>query len=129
MIDIKFKTDKAIQRFEKMPQNVRRSVSKESPKIITEVYSQALDDAPVWNDVLRHTVLYESEHFEQITESKLRMTLRYDAFNPKTNFHYALLRHEETTSGKPYWARIGMEQASPYVERFLIGAVKRGVGQ
>ena len=128
MVDIKFNTKKAIKTLEEKPQKVKKSVERESSKIITDVYMRTLDDAPVWNDVLRHTILTESKPFEQITEHKIRLELTYDAFNPKTNFHYAYLRHEQTSSGKPKWFYRSLEENHGYVERIITNAVKRGVG-
>ena len=127
MITTQLNTDKAKAKFEKMPQNILSNVSRESHMIMQEVHSQALNEAPVWNDILRHTVLYRSEPFKEVTESRVSMTLRYDAFNPRTGFHYGLLRHEQTSSGVPYWAKRGMEASSPLIEKTLANAVKRGV--
>jgi len=129
MVDIKFNTKKAIKTLEEKPQKVKRSVERESSQIITDVYMRTLDDAPVWNDVLRHTILTESKPFKQITEHKIRLELTYDAFNPRTGFHYAYLRHRETKDpSKSGWFYRSLEENHGYVERIITNAVKRGVG-
>jgi hypothetical protein len=127
MIDIKFKTDKAKDKFKRLPNQIKRTVSSESEKIKVEVWETTLPNAPVYKDVLRNSILYEGVPFERISETKIRQTLRYDAYNPNTGFHYGLLRHEQTTTGKPYWAKTGMQESVPLVEKIIINAVKRGV--
>lgn len=128
MLDIKINTDKAIKKLERMPQYLNKAIASTSDKIKFEVYEQTLDIAPRWNEVLRHSILTESYNFVEKPYG-LEQHLVYDAWNPRTGFHYAQLRYYETTSGVPRWATIGGERATPLIEKEIIKAVKKGVGK
>ena len=128
MLDIKFNTEKARKKLERMPQYVKKSVKSTSDKIKFDVYEQTLNIAPRWNEVLRHSVLSESYDFVE-PPFGLSQHLVYDAWNPRTGFHYGELRYYETTSGVPRWATIGGEQSRPLIEKEIINAVKQGVSR
>lgn len=128
MLNIKFNTEKARKKLERYPQNVKKAVKSTSDKIKFDVYEQTLDLAPRWNEVLRHSILTESYNFVE-TDFGLSQHLVYDAWNPRTGFHYGELRYYETTSGVPMWATIGGEKAKPLIEKEIISAVKQGVGR
>ena len=127
MLDVKFDTDKARKKLERMPQYVKKAVKSTSDKVKFDVYEQTLGIAPHWNEVLRHSVLSESYDFVE-TPFGLSQHLVYDAWNPRTGFHYGELRYYETTSGVPRWASIGGEKAMPLIEKEIINAVQKGVG-
>jgi hypothetical protein len=127
MLDIKFKTDKAVKKLERLPQHLKKAVSSTSDKIKYDVYEATLPIAPRWNEVLRHSILSESYDFVE-TPYGLQQHLVYDAWNPKTGFHYAELRYHETTSGITAWATIGGEISRPLIEKEITQAVKKGVG-
>lgn len=127
MLDIKFKTDKAVKKLERLPQHLKKAVSSTSDKIKYDVYEATLPIAPRWNEVLRHSILSESYDFVE-TPYGLQQHLVYDAWNPRTGFHYAELRYLNTTSGVPRWASIGGEEARPLIEKEIIQAVRKGVG-
>lgn len=128
MLDIKINTDKAVKKLERMPQYLNKAIASTSDKIKFEVYEQTLDIAPRWNEVLRHSILTESYDFVE-KDFGMEQHLVYDAWNPRTGFHYAQLRYYETTSGVPRWATIGGERATPLIEKEIIKAVKKGVGK
>ena len=128
MLDVKFKTDKAVKKLERLPQNLKKAIASTSDKIKFEVYEQTLDIAPRWNEVLRHSVLSESYDFVE-TPFGMQQHLVYDALNPRTGFHYAELRYTHTTSGVPRWATIGGERATPLIEKEITKAIKKGVGR
>lgn len=127
MLDVNFNTDKAVKKLERMPQYVKKAIASTSDKIKFEVYEQTLPLAPRWNEVLRHSILSESYDF---VEKKFGMEqhLVYDAWNPRTGFHYAELRYYKTTSGVEEWAMYGGERAKPLIEKEVINAIKKGVG-
>lgn len=127
MLEIKFNTVKAKRKFERMPQNLKKAVKSTSDNIKQIVYEEALPIAPRWHEVLRHSVLTESYDFVE-TDFGLSQHLVYDAWNPKTGFHYGELRYYETTSGVQYWTKFAMVDATPLVEKELIIAIKKGVG-
>lgn len=127
MLDVKFDTEKARKKLEKMPQYVKKAVMSTSDKIKFDVYEETLAIAPRWNEVLRHSILTESYDFVE-TPYGVQQHLVYDAWNPRTGFHYGELRYYETTSGVPRWATIGGEKAMPLIEKDIIQAVKKGVG-
>lgn len=128
MLNVKFNTDKAVKKLERMPQYVKKAVKSTSDKIKYDVYAETLDIAPRWNEVLRHSILSESYDFVEKPYG-LEQHLVYDAWNPRTGFHYAELRYFNTTSGVPRWASIGGEKARPLIEKEIINAVKQGVGR
>ena len=127
MFKIELNTEKAIKKLERMPQYVNKAVKSTSDKIKFEVYEQTMPIAPHWMEVLRHSVLTESYNFVEKPYG-LEQHLVYDAWNPRTGFHYAELRYYETTTGTPRWATIGGERASPLIEKEIIKAVRKGVG-
>ena len=127
MIDVKFNTDKARKKLERMPQYVKKAVKSTSDKVKFDVYEQTLDIAPRWNEVLRHSILSESYDFVEKPYG-LEQHLVYDAWNSRTGFHYAELRYFHTTSGVPRWASIGGEKARPLIEKDITLAIKKGVG-
>lgn len=128
MLDVKFKTDKAVKKLERLPQNLKKAIGSTSDKIKYDVYEQVLPIAPRWNEVLRHSVLSESYDFVE-TPFGMQQHLVYDAWNPRTGFHYAELRYTHTTSGVPRWATIGGERATPLIEKEIVNAVRKGVGK
>ena len=128
MLDVKFKTDKAVKQLERLPQNLKKAIGSTSDKIKYDVYEQVLPIAPRWNEVLRHSILSESYDFVE-TPLGMQQQLVYDAWNPRTGFHYAELRYTDTTSGVPRWATIGGERATPLIEKEIVNAVRKGVGR
>lgn len=128
MLKIQMNTDKAKKKLERMPQYVNNAIKSTSDKIKYDVYEQTLDIAPRWNEVLRHSILTESYNFVE-KDYGLEQHLVYDAWNPRTGFHYGELRYYETTSGVPRWATIGGEQSRPLIEKEIINAVKQGVSR
>ena len=128
MLDVKINTDKAVKKLERMPQYVKKAIASTSDKIKFEVYEQVLPLAPRWNEVLRHSVLTESYNFVE-TPFGMEQRLVYDAWNPRTGFHYAELRYIHTTSGVPRWASIGGERATPLIEKEITKAIVKGVGR
>ena len=75
----------------------------------------------------RHSILSESYDFVE-TPFGMEQHLVYDAWNPRTGFHYAELRYLHTTSGVPRWATIGGEKATPLIEKDIRKAIRKGVG-
>ena len=128
MINVKFNTEKARKKLERMPQYVNKAIKSTSDKIKYDVYEQTLDLAPRWNEVLRHSILSESYDFVE-KPFGLEQHLVYDAWNPRTGFHYAELRYLNTSSGVPRWASIGGERARPLIEKEITLAVQKGVGR
>ena len=126
MLDIKFNTEKARKKLERMPQYVKKSVQSTSDEMKQIIYEEALPIAPRWNEVLRHSILTESYNFVE-TDFGLSQHLVYDAWNPRTGFHYGELRYYETTSGIQFWTKFAMVDAQPLVEKTLIQAVKKGI--
>ena len=127
MVTIKWDTKKFNKKMERITEKIILNVEDSSDIIEEEVYKVTLPKAPVWKDVLRHTIIRESVPFRQITETRLRQDLIYDAWNPKTGFHYAFLRHEQTTTGEKYWFREGLRMSEPFIERTLTKAVRRSI--
>ena len=127
MLDVKFKVDKAIKKLERMPQHLKKAIASTSDDIKYDVYEQVLPIAPRWNEVLRHSILSESYDFVE-TPFGMEQHLVYDAWNPRTGFHYAELRYLHTTSGVPRWATIGGEKATPLIEKDIRKAIRKGVG-
>ena len=78
--------------------------------------------------MLRHSILSESYDFVE-KPFGLEQHLVYDAWNPRTGFHYAELRYLNTSSGVPRWASIGGERARPLIEKEITLAVQKGVGR
>ena len=56
MLDVKFKTDKAVKKLERLPQNLKKAIASTSDKIKYDVYETTLPIAPRWNEVLRHSI-------------------------------------------------------------------------
>lgn len=127
MLNIKFDTQKAIKTLERKPQHLKKAIASTSDKIKFDVYEQVLPIAPRWNEVLRHSILTESYNFVEKPYG-MQQKLIYDAWNPRTGFHYAELRYEHTTSGVPKWAKIGGERAKPLIQKDITRAIKKGVG-
>lgn len=127
MFNIKWDTKEFNDKMEKITKNIISNVESSSDTIKQEVYEITYPKAPVYNDILRKTILTESIPFRQVSETRLRQDLIYDAFNPRTGFHYAFLRHEQTTSGEPYWFRTGLRESEPFIERTLAKAVQRSI--
>ena len=129
MFNIKWDTKEFNDKMEKITKNIISNVESSSDTIKQEVYEITYPKAPVYNDILRKTILTESIPFRQVSETRLRQDLIYDAFNPRTGFHYGELRYYETTSGVPRWATIGGERATPLIEKEIVNAVRKGVGR
>ena len=127
MINIKWDTKKFNKKMDRITQKIIANVEYTSDNIEEEVYNVTYPKAPVWNDILRHTIIKESLPFRQVSETRLRQDLIYDAWNPKTHFHYAFLRHEDTTTGEKYWFREGLKSSQPFIEKTLTKAVKRSI--
>lgn len=127
MLDVKFDTKKAVKKLEKMPQYVKKAIASTSDDIKYDVFETTRVYAPHYNEVLRYSVLNESYNFVE-TSFGMQQHLVYDAWNPKTGFHYAELRYHETTSGITAWATIGGEISKPLIEKDIRQAIKKGVG-
>lgn len=133
MLDIKFNTKEFEKGLKEKPKNIQRSVKEESEDIIKLIGGVTYSNAPYWrehpypNPHLRDSVYDESKPFENITGTKLKAEIIYDAFNPRTGFHYGFLRHYDNKTGKPYFMKEGMMESQGFVERILEDAVIRGV--
>lgn len=127
MINIEWDTKKFNKKMDRILEKIILNVEDSSDIIEEEVYNTVYPKAPVWNDILRHSIIIESIPFRQVSETRVRQDLIYDAWNPKTKFHYAFLRHEETSSGEKYWFREGAYQSQPFIEKTLIKAVRRSI--
>lgn len=127
MLNVKFNTEKAIKTLEKKPQHLKKAIASTSDKIKYDVYETTRVYAPHWNEVLRHSILEQSYDFVEKPYG-MQQRLIYDAWNPRTGFHYAELRYYETTSGIRGWATIGGEIATPLIEKEITKAVRKGVG-
>lgn len=125
---IEFDIEKAKKKIQRMPQYIKSSISSTSEKTKFEVFEKSLPIAPHWRENLRYSVLTESYNFVE-KGNTMEQHLVYDAWNPRTGFHYAELRYYETTTGVPRWATYGMQDAQPFIEKILIDAVKKGVGK
>ena len=126
MLNIKIDTDKAVKKLEKMPQYLNKAIASTSDEMKQIVYEETLPIAPRWNEVLRHSILTESYNFVE-KDFGMQQHLVYDAWNPRTGFHYAELRYKTTTSGVQFWAKWGMFDSIPMIEKEVIQAVKKGV--
>lgn len=135
MLRINFDTNKFKKGLEEKPQKIQRSVKEESDDIIKLIGGITYSKAPYWeehpypNPHLRDSVYDESKPFANITATKLKAELIYDAYNPNTSFHYGLLRHADNKTGRPYFMKEGMRESEGYVEKILEDAVIRGVMQ
>lgn len=125
---ITFNTEQAVKKLKRMPQNVNKAIASTSDNIKYDVYETTRVYAPHYNEVLRHSILTESYDFVEKSFG-MEQHLVYDAWNPKTGFHYAELRYNETTSGITAWATIGGEISRPLIEKDIRQAVKKGVGR
>lgn len=128
MLKIKIDTEKAVKKLKRMPQNLNKAIASTSDNIKYDVYETTRVYAPHWRNVLRSSVLTESYDFVE-TPLGMRQQLVYDAWNPRTNFHYAQLRHFDNKTGIKGWAIIGSEIATPLIEKEIIQAVNKGVGK
>lgn len=135
MLNIKFDVNGFIKELEDKHQKIQRSVKQESDDIIDLIGGITYNKSPYWrehpypNPHLRDSVYDESKPFENITGTKLRAEIIYDAFNPRTGFHYGFLRHYDNKTGRPYFMKEGMMESQGFVERILEDAVIRGVMQ
>lgn len=128
MLEVRFKTDKAIRRLNSIPVNIRENVKDQSYKIRDDIGETTAKYVPKWQPLLYKTYKNESSPFYE-DDGDLHMTLSYDAWNPRTGFHYARLRYYNNTSGSPRWLEIGMKEAQPLVEKTMITAVQQGIKQ
>ena len=126
MLNIKINTEKAVKKLEKMPQYLNKAIASTSDEMKQIVYEETLPIAPRWNEVLRHSRLTESYNFVE-KDFGMQQHLVYDAWNPRTGFHYAELRYKNTTSGVQFWAKWGMMDSIPLIEKEVIQAVRKGV--
>lgn len=125
---INWNTEEFNKKTEEITENIIHNVGKTSDRIVANVYNGTQLVIPYWKGTLMTSLYKESTPFKQITETKLRQELIYDAWNPKTGFHYAFLRHEQTTTGKKYWFRDTLKWNSYLlIEKPLTQAVKRSV--
>lgn len=128
MANIKWDTEEFNKKMEEITRNIIHNVEGSSDEIVANVFWENMDVIPLWKGTLMSSIYKESIPFRQITETKLRQELIYDAWNPKTGFHYAFLRHEQTTTGKKYWFRDTLKWNSYLlIEKPLTQAVKRSV--
>lgn len=128
MANIKWDTEEFNKKMEEITRNIIHNVEGSSDEIVSNVFWETRDVIPLWKGTLMTSIYKESTPFRQITETKLRQELIYDAWNPKTGFHYAFLRHEQTTTGKKYWFRDTLKWNSYLlIEKPLTQAVKRSV--
>ena len=133
MFKLKLKTDKVIRRLNTIPVNIRENVKDQSYKIRDEIGETTAKYVPKWQPLLYKTYKsdinpYSTSHFYG-DDGDLKMTLSYDAWNPRTGFHYARLRYYNNTSGSPRWLEIGMKESQPLVEKTMITAVQKGIKQ
>lgn len=128
MATIKWDTKEFNKKMEEITENIIHNVEKTSDTIVGNVYGETRFVIPFWKGTLMTSIGNESVPFRQITETKLRQELIYDAWNPRTGFHYAFLRHEQNTTGEKYWFKRTLEQNSYLlIERPLTRAVERSV--
>ena len=128
MIKTRFKVDKAIRRLNSIPVNIRENVKDQSYKIRDEIGETTAPYVPKWQPLLYKTYLNESSTMYE-DDMDLHQTLSYDAWNPRTGFHYARLRYYNNTSGEPRWLEIGMKEAQPLVEKTMVSAVQKSIKQ
>ena len=128
MFKLKLRTDKAIRRLNTIPVNIRENVKDQSYKIRDEIGEATAPYVPKWQPLLYKTYKNESSPFYE-DDGDLHMTLSYDAWNPRTGFHYARLRYYENTTGVPRWLEIGMKESQPLVEKTMVLAVQKGIKQ
>lgn len=135
MIEIRFKTKEFERELKEKPRKIQKSVMEESDDIIKLVGGVTYSKSPYWAEHpygtphLRDSVYDESRPFANITGTKLRAEIIYDTYNPNTGFHYALLRHQDNVTGRPFFVKEGMMESTGYVEKLLEDAVVRGVMQ
>ena len=128
MATIKWDTEEFNKKMEEITKNMIYNVEDISDKVLSNVFTEVSYVAPLWKGTLYTSVYRESIPFRQITETKLRQELIYDAWNPRTGFHYAMLRHEKTTTGKKHWFRNTLKNNSYLlIERPLTKAVQRSI--
>lgn len=128
MATINWDTEDFNKKMKEITKNMISNVERTSDKIVSNVFTSVREVAPMWKGTLYTSVYRESVPFRQITETKLRQELIYDAWNPKTGFHYAMLRHEKTTTGQKHWFRNTLEWNSYLlIERPLTEAIERSV--
>ena len=128
MVTVNWDTENFNKKMEEITENIIHNVENTSDYIVSGVYSETKQVIPFWKGTLMLSIGKESVPFRQITETKLRQELIYDAWNPRTGFHYAMLRHEKTTTGEKHWFRNTLKQNSYLlIERPLANAVKRSI--
>ena len=128
MATINWDTTEFNKKMEEITENIIHNVEKSSREIISSVYADVRPVAPMWKGELYTSIGRESIPFRQITEKRLRLDLIYDAWNPRTGFHYAMLRHEKTTTGQKHWFRKTVkENEYLLIERPLTKAVQRSI--
>ena len=128
MLKVRFKTDKAIRRLNTIPVNIKENVKAESYNIRDEIGGATEKYVPKWQPLLYKTY---KEHSSTMYEDDgdLHQTLSYDAWNPRTGFHYARLRYYHNTSGEPRWLELGMKETQPLVEKRMENAVIKSIKQ
>lgn len=128
MATINWDTEEFNKKMEEITENIIHNVEESSRIIISSVYADVRPVAPMWKGKLYTSIGNESIPFRQITETRLRLDLIYDAWNPRTGFHYAMLRHEKTTTGKKYWFRETVKNNEYLlIEKPLTKAVQRSI--
>ncbi len=128
MVNVKWDTTEFNKKMEEITENIIHNVEGSSDRIISNVFTEVRQVAPIWKGELYTSVYRESIPFRQITETRLRQDLIYDAWNPRTGFHYAMLRHEKTTTGEKHWFRKTVkENEYLLIERPLTKAVQRSI--
>lgn len=128
MTTIKWDTREFNKKMEEITENITYNVEDTSDTILSNFFRETETVIPFWKGTLMTSIYRESIPFRKITKTRLREEIIYDAWNPRTGFHYALLRHEKNTTGKKYWFRETYKwNKYLLIERPLKQAVERSV--
>lgn len=127
MLQVKLNTKEAERKLMQIPSKIEANVRDSAYSIQETVAETTTPKVPIWQGTLRKSIFSESSPSFYLTERGLTETVVYDAWNPRTQFHYARLRYLNNRTGEVAWLEKGMKEAEPLIERVLLDAVKRGV--